>query len=84
MRAWSPEYAVVAVLTLIVLILAAPTLLAKREQARLMMKENQMKQLGTSLHNYHDTFQRFPAGPSAAKKPAAREPDPEPLLISPL
>jgi hypothetical protein len=83
-RISSPEYVVVAILALVLLLLVAPAVLYKREQARQMMKQDRLKQVGMSLNNYHDTFNSFPAGSTTKKQPATRQPKPQDVLISPL
>jgi type II secretory pathway pseudopilin PulG len=83
-RISSPEYVVVAILILVLLLLVAPAVLSKREQARQMLKQDRLKQVGMSLNSYHDTFNSFPAGSTAEKQPATRQPNAQDILISPL
>lgn len=39
-----------------------PGIQKARDQARITKCENNLKQLGVALHNYHDTFKKFPPG----------------------
>jgi hypothetical protein len=91
-RFWSPEILVGLAVTLVILGVSAPALQVAREKAREQGRIDRLKQVGMSLHAYHDVHQTFPAGPvakttkpkSASRpkaKPAATEPE---TLISPL
>jgi prepilin-type processing-associated H-X9-DG protein len=56
---------VIAILVIVVGILAAlllPAVQSARDAARRTQSMNNLKQIGIAMHNYHDTYNRFPPG----------------------
>ena len=56
------ELLVVIAIIAVLIALLLPAVQQAREAARRTQRKNNLKQYGLALHNYHDTYGRFPIG----------------------